>query len=469
MTTLDEVLAAAAIVSGVGVDRAAARPAVELGLLTVAGAAYAFAHPLIGSALRQAMSRERREQGHAALAAVLCRPPRACGLAPRQLGVRPRRACRGASWSSGRRWPAGVGRSPRRSPGSSGRPRSARTRSTRPRACSALPRWATSSAGSPQVEQIKDQVTRMTLRPRDRSRLTWLTGAFHDGATSDPSDVRHLVDLARDATADADIELAMQLLFGAARRVWWRDPGEVVRREIVSATRAVPLPAADPRVLAVLGLAESLELSGPVMEQLDRVALDGGGPADIAALLGIAAFCAGDFVRAESSLSTAIHGLRAEGRLSLLAEALAIRAWAEINLGVFDPARSADEGMRLADETGQRVWAGTARLAVALIDAVGGGWDARHRAARPGRADRAPAAQRQLVAAGRGHSWCAVSASWARTGPSRRTARCSGSSSRPTPPSSGCSRCGRSATWPRLLCAPAVGRTRARWSPRWRG
>jgi DNA-binding CsgD family transcriptional regulator len=231
-----------------------------------------------------------------------------------------------------------------------------------------------------EVEQIKDRVTRMTLRPRDRSRLTWLTGAFHDGATSEPSDVRHLVDLARDATADSDVELAMQLLFGAARRVWWRDPGEVVRREIVSATRAVPLPAADPRVLAVLGLAESLELSGPVMEQLDGVALDGGGPADIAALLGIAAFCAGDFVRAETSLSTAILGLRTEGRLSLLAEALAIRAWAEINLGVFDPARSADEGMRLADETGQRVWAGTAQLAVAFIDAVGGSWDSRHRA-----------------------------------------------------------------------------------------
>jgi ATP/maltotriose-dependent transcriptional regulator MalT len=129
----------------------------------------------------------------------------------------------------------------------------------------------------------------------------------------------------------------------------------------------------------VLGLAESLELSGPVMEQLTYSPVDGGGHADIAALLGIAAFCAGDFVRADSSLTTAVHGLRADGRLSLLAEALAIRAWAEINLGVFDPARSADEGMRLSDETGQRVWAGTARLALAFVDAVGGNWDGRHR------------------------------------------------------------------------------------------
>jgi DNA-binding CsgD family transcriptional regulator/tetratricopeptide (TPR) repeat protein len=375
---LDEILAAAAIVCGVAVGHGDARPTVELRLLTVAGAAYAFTHPLISSAVRQVMPRERRELVHGALSAVLSfHPERAVWHRASSMSGRDESVAAELELAAG----------------------DARRRGAYPTALSWLERAAVLSPDPldqaarllsaaevgyelgrfTEVEQIRDRVSRMTLRPRDRSRLTWLTGAFHDGATSDPSDVRHLLDLARDAAADSDVELAMQLLFGAARRVWWRDPGELVRREIVSATRAVPLPAADPRVLAVLGLTESLELSGPVMEQLDRAALDGARPADIAALLGIAAFCAGDFVRAESSLSTAILGLRAEGRLSLLAEALAIRAWAEINLGVFDPARSADEGMRLADETGQRVWAGTAQLAVAFIDAVGGGWDSRHR------------------------------------------------------------------------------------------
>ncbi|WP_419706511.1 helix-turn-helix transcriptional regulator [Promicromonospora sp. NFX87] len=375
---LDEVVAAAAILCGAAVGPDDVRPAVALGLLAVAGRTYAFTHPLIGSAVRQSMSQERREQGHAALAAVL--------------SVNPERAAwHRAGAMSGRDEPVAAELELAAA--------EARRRGAYPTALIWLERAAVLSPDPldraarllsaaevgfelgrfAEVERLKDQVTRMTLRPRDRSRLTWLTGAFHDGATSDPADVRHLVDLARHATAEADIELTMQLLFGAARRVWWRDPGAAVRREIVRATRAVPLPAADPRVLAVLGLAESLELSGPVMEQLTHSPVDGGGHADIAALLGIAAFCAGDFVRADSSLSTAIHGLRAEGRLSLLAEALAIRAWAEINLGVFDPARSADEGMRLSDETGQRVWAGTARLALAFVDAVGGSWDRRHR------------------------------------------------------------------------------------------
>jgi DNA-binding CsgD family transcriptional regulator len=131
-------------------------------------------------------------------------------------------------------------------------------------------------------------------------------------------------------------------------------------------------------VLAVLGLSESLELSAQVMRQVDQWALDGTERADVAALLGIAAFCAGDFGRGDSFLSTAVAELRTEGRLSLLAEALAIRAWAEVNLGVFDAGRSADEGMRLADETGQRVWAATAGLAVAATDAIGGRWHERH-------------------------------------------------------------------------------------------
>jgi len=187
------------------------------------------------------------------------------------------------------------------------------------------------------------------------------------------------VALARRAASEADPDLAMQLLFGASRRVWWRDPGDEVRRDIVRAAEAVPLPDGDPRVLAVLALAESLGSSPTVMASLARWPADAGGRPDLAGLLGIAAFCVGDHERAEGYLSTAVVELRAQGRLSLLAEVLALRSWAELNLGVFDAARSADEAMRLGDETGQAVWGATARIAVAVADAVGGGSDSVHR------------------------------------------------------------------------------------------
>jgi DNA-binding CsgD family transcriptional regulator len=129
--------------------------------------------------------------------------------------------------------------------------------------------------------------------------------------------------------------------------------------------------------LAVLGLSESAAMGPIVLDRLGDWSADAGGQPELAGLLGIAAFCVGDHGRAVAHLSAAVEVLRTQGRLSLLAEALAIRAWAEINLGIFDVSRSADEAMRLADETGQAVWAATAQIAVALIDAVSSASSAR--------------------------------------------------------------------------------------------
>jgi DNA-binding CsgD family transcriptional regulator len=372
-----QLVAAASLLAGVPVDLDAVSAAVELGLLTVDGSTYVITHPLMGSAVRRAMTRERRMRGHAALATTLAAYPeravwhRAGAVSGRDesIAAELERAAaaarrRGAFATALARLERSADLSP--DPQDQG----ARLLSAAELGYE-LGRFGL-------VEQIKARVSRTTLRPLDRSRLTWLEGAFHDGATSEPADVRHLVGLARAANDVKDTDLAMQLLFGAARRVWWRDPGESVRHEIIGAAREVPLRSDDPRLLAVFGLAESLELSAPVLAQLDQWPADLGGRSELAAPLGIAAFCSGDFVRADSFLSLAVNQLRAEGRLSLLAEALAIRAWAEINLGVFDAGRSADEGARLATETGQKVWAGTAGLAVAVIDAVAGRWHGRH-------------------------------------------------------------------------------------------
>ena len=207
------------------------------------------------------MPRSRRARTQA----LAQRPRRPAGtrrLAPGQLGVRPRRAGRGRAGAAAGDARSGAGARHGAALARSERPRSARTRWTRPRACSAPPSWATSSAGS-----SAGRADQGPGHAHDRCGpgpvpADLAEGAFHDGATSDPADVRHLVDLARDATADADVDLAMQLLFGAARRVWWRDPGEAVRRDIVSAARAVPLPAATPGCWPSSALAESLELSG---------------------------------------------------------------------------------------------------------------------------------------------------------------------------------------------------------------
>ncbi len=375
---LHDVLGAAAVLLGGPLDRSALQPVLDLGLVTVSGDRYRITQPLVGSALRQAMTLEGRRRAHAALAQVLTThpdralwhraaaatgPDEAVALALEQAAVDARR--RGAVSTA-------VARLERAAVLSADDGARARRLLDAAELDYELGRFA-------RVEHIRDQVVTMPLTVRDRSRLTWLEGVFHDGSSSEPAEVRRLVALARRATSDGDPDLALQLLFGAARRVWWRDPGDDVRLEIVQAARAVPVADGDPRVLAVFGLAESLRLSPTVIERLERWPADAGGRPDLAGLLGIAAFCVGDHERAETYLSTAVVELRAQGRLSLLAEVLAIRSWAEVNLGVLDPARSADEAMRLADETGQSVWAATARIAVAVADAVAGGWDGEHR------------------------------------------------------------------------------------------
>lgn len=368
---LHDVLAAAQILRGSPLHWPAVQPAVERGLVTLSGDRYRITHPLIGSALRHAMPLERRHLAHAALSHVLVAHP-------------DRAVWHRAASTSGP--DEEVASALERAAADARRRGAIATAVARMERAAALSQDGEARAGRllgaaeleyelgrfARVEQIRGQVGAMPLSVRDRSRLQRLEGVFHDGSSSEPGEVRRLVALARRATSDGDPDLAMQLLFGASRRVWWRDPGDDVRRDIVRAARAVPLPEDDPRVLAVLALAESLELGPTVMTHLQGWPADAGGRADLAGLLGIAAFCVGDHERADAYLSSAAVELRAQGRLSLLAEVLALRSWAEINLGIFDAARSADEAMRLGDETGQDVWAATARIAVAVADAVGG-------------------------------------------------------------------------------------------------
>ena len=379
---IDEVLAAAAVLDREAGHLAAAQPALDAGLLTVQGGTYRISHPLVGSALRQAMPPAARRDVHAALAHALSAHP-------------DRAVWHRAVWH---RASAAPGPDERIAADLEHAAADARRRGAVSTALTWLERAAALSPDPDrraarlldaaelgyelgrfsQVERVTAQVSGMTLPARERARLTWLEGVFHDGSTSEPAEITHLVGLARQAVDADDIDLALQLLIGAGRRVWWRDPGEIVRHDIVRAAHTVPVPANDPRLLAVLGLSESLELGPAIVDRLADWPADAGGRPDLAGMLGIAAFCVGDFARATAFLSAPVQELRAHGRLGLLAEALAIRAWAEINLGVFDVSRSADEARRLADETGQEVWAATARIAVAIVDGVSGSWDVRH-------------------------------------------------------------------------------------------
>lgn len=368
---LGEILAAASAVVRRPVGVTAMEPAIEAGLVHSDGLAVHFRHPLVRSAIRQSAPLATRLAVHAALATVLTMVPDRAAWHQAESATAPDEATaaalqtaavrsvhRGATQSA----VSWLKRAADLSPDDQGR--GARLLSAAELA------FELGQFG--EVERLTTNARTLTLLPRDRSRLTWLEGVFDDGTPGEAAQVRRLVDLARHAIADDDPDLAMQLLVGAARRVWWGDPGAVVRHEIVAAAGDVGLPVGDPRLLACYAVAEPFEHGRLVTEQLTRWSPDAGGRPELAGLLGLAAFCAGNFGPAVGFLSSPVEALRSQGRLGLLAQSLTLRAWSAIYVGSFEVAKSADEAVRLADETSQPVWGATARIAAALLAGLRG-------------------------------------------------------------------------------------------------
>jgi hypothetical protein len=81
-----------------------------------------------------------------------------------------------------------------------------------------------------------------------------------------------------------------------------------------------------------------------------------------------AAATVGAFDLAEGLAAASVAGLREQGRLGALAQALVLRAWSEIHIGRWDVALpDAEEADRLAQETGQPIWGGAAKVALSIL------------------------------------------------------------------------------------------------------
>ena len=226
------------------------------------------------------------------------------------------------------------------------------------------------------VGRLLDEAEGLELGPRDRARSVWLRESFSDGVPGEASGVRRLVGCVGEAIQAGDSELALKLLHGAGVRCWWADPGDATRELVVATARRVGAGPADPRVVEILALAAPVD-SGALVAELTasmvRAAPTSSQASDAARQFGFAAHTTGDFQCSFELLGQAGPGLRHQGRLGLLAQVLVVRAWDAIHLGRFDDAtRDADEGGRLALETGQPVWTAGSQIAQALLAGVRG-------------------------------------------------------------------------------------------------
>ena len=181
-----------------------------------------------------------------------------------------------------------------------------------------------------------------------------------------------LISLAERSRLLGDDRLARSFLYSAAYRCWTRQPGTALAGVVVQLAadwadaltepqRAVMLAYADPIGSAA---AVSKILHAVITTELDSVTVQ---------TLGHAASCAGDFELADMLYASAVSRLRAEGRLQALARALVLHAWARLRRGQWSTAMPlAEEGCRLAAESGQPEWEASGLAAQAMVAALRG-------------------------------------------------------------------------------------------------
>jgi DNA-binding CsgD family transcriptional regulator/tetratricopeptide (TPR) repeat protein len=214
------------------------------------------------------------------------------------------------------------------------------------------------------------------LGPGDQARATWIKESFADGVPGDAAQVRSLAELASRAATDGNSDFALKLLYGAALRCWWGDPGQAARDSVVATASRFDVPEDDPRLLVILAFAEPIAQGTVVIDRLSRLAAGDGTDAMAIRHAGNAAMAVGAFGLASGFFASSVAGLRAQGRLGLLARALALQAWVAVQVTDLDTAiPAADEARRLARETMQPLIMATAEAVQALLAALRGDAD----------------------------------------------------------------------------------------------
>ena len=372
-------------------------PAIDVRLVELDGASVRFRHPLMRSAIHQRSSLGQRQAVHAALAQVLG--------GDRERGIWHRAA---ATARPDEGVAAGLEAAAAR----------AQRRGGVDAAVSALERAAMLSEDSGRrgerllraaelafelgrpslVGGLLRQAAALDLSERQRSRMVWIQERFDDGIRDVAAGARSLTQLAERVAADGDTGLALKLLWGAALRCFWGEPGQAARDGVVTAAERLPVDTSDGRLLAILAFAAPVERGAVV---IDRLRLLGVHPSRHlrAARLADAAILVGAFDLAVGFCNAAIGELRSHGRLGLLARCLAAQAWSAVHLGDLSVAiPAAEEASRLTGETMQPIMHATARVTQSIVAALRGEQDRAEGLAAEAEQEALPVAARPVLA-----------------------------------------------------------------------
>ena len=371
---LGEVLDAASVLERATVTADELAPAVAARLVEIHETRLEFRHPLVRSAMYQAASVSQRQAAHAALADLLADQPdrRAWHRAAAALGPNERVAADldAAAVRAVRRGAAAVAIDALRRAAQLSEDPASQGRRLLHAAQMAF------EAGRHELGTELLQATASLDLPADeRTYASYLREGFLEG-WSGVAKLESLVGLAGRLRAAGHGDLALQLLNDLANRCYWGNPGQQARSAVVAAAESMPLPDDDPVLIYILACADPVRRGALLNDQIQRIVPDAADPAGTY-LVGYAATAVWAWDRALLFLDAAVDGLRLQGRLGLLAQALVSQAWSAMHLGREPLAVSAaGEAARLARETGQARWIVAAQVAHAAVAAERGDPDA---------------------------------------------------------------------------------------------
>src|SRR5713101_8263833 len=307
------------------------QPAVDEGLISVEGPTVRYRHPLMRSAVDQAATAGQRRSAHLAFAEVIADPDRRAWHRAKAVLGEDEGAAADLETAAGRAQDRGA---PATALGALELAASLTPhgpdRARRPLVAAEL---AFQLGDPPAVARLLDSAARLELSPHDVARMTWLREIFHDGAPGDPNAIARLVGVAREAAAGGDRDLSLNLLQGAALRCWWADPGAAAKNLVIDAVEQIGGDVLDPRALEILSLAAPVDAATRIATRVRQAAQVDDADPSRTQLLAFAAYAAGDRAESIQLMDRAAPILRAQGRLGLLAQLLAVRAWAGINTG----------------------------------------------------------------------------------------------------------------------------------------
>jgi DNA-binding CsgD family transcriptional regulator/tetratricopeptide (TPR) repeat protein len=237
------------------------------------------------------------------------------------------------------------------------------------------------------VRRLLEHAEPLDVGELEAARLAWLQQMVSGDVWSERGAAKTFVAIARRARDAGDADIALGSLVPIAHRCWWTRCRPRTRKYVVDAAREMEFPDDDPRLLAVMALADPEATGRMVLLRVSQMGLHSVSDPLAAIHVGIAAEKAGDFEVGARFLGRALERLREQGRLGLLTQALVHYAWAATHAGAWSAAAAAgSEAARLARDTDQPQFGLTGELIAGLVAGLRGEPDLEERIAAPERA-----------------------------------------------------------------------------------